>query len=298
LADDGSGSDISIPSFLMFKNDADLIKDELKKGDHPVLVEMKWSLPTLNDRVEYHVWTVPEGDVSKEFFTNFKKLAIALGSSAYFTPHMYIYDGTRSQCQEQDGANVCYGLCTNGGRYCATDPVNGEPFLSAADVVTESLRRLCIWDHYGVLDGIGVEWWNYVEEFHFFCRDHGGFYSGTCIQDAYKHAGVDGERIRRCMIDSGGVDRDGPNNRLDNEIKSQTSRGVVIIPTAVVNAASIRKALTSTSVFHAICAGFSERTKPDICKKCGNCPNAVSCVEHGNCRTTYPEWSQGGGSTS
>jgi hypothetical protein len=290
MADDGSGSDISIPSFLLFKVDADVIKEELK-ASRPVQVEMKWSLPAPDDRVEYDLWTVPGDAVSKEFFTNFKKLAIALGEHAYFTPHMYIYDGVRSHCQGSGGENFCYNLCTNNGRYCATDPDNDlDAGISGADVVKESLRRLCIWNHYGATDGIGIEWWNYVEEFSVRCSDSDYFSNDACIQDAYKHAGVDGDTIRRCMLDSGGTDTDTPNNKFDNEIQSQTQRGVVVIPTAYVNTAAIRGALTSTNVFTAICAGFSEGTKPDICLKCGNCPNAVSCVEQGKCTATYPDW--------
>jgi hypothetical protein len=44
MSDDGSGGDIFIPSFLMLKSDADLVKDEVKKG-RMVQVEMSWSLP-------------------------------------------------------------------------------------------------------------------------------------------------------------------------------------------------------------------------------------------------------------
>jgi hypothetical protein len=36
--------------------------------------------------------------------------------------------------------------------------------VSGQDVVTESLRRLCIWKEYGQ-DGIGLPWWSYVESF-------------------------------------------------------------------------------------------------------------------------------------
>jgi hypothetical protein len=45
MADDGSGGDISIPSFLMFKRDADKIKDEVLQN-HPVQIEMSWKLYT------------------------------------------------------------------------------------------------------------------------------------------------------------------------------------------------------------------------------------------------------------
>lgn len=143
MADDGSGSDISIPAFLMFKTDADKIKEELKLNK-PVQIEMAWSLPRPDDRVEYDLWSVPADPVSRDFLASFQPVAEALGDRAYFTPHMYIKDGDRMGCRDIDGESVCYNLCTNKGRYCATDP-DGDPNvgISGADVVRESLRRLC-----------------------------------------------------------------------------------------------------------------------------------------------------------
>lgn len=283
MADDGSGQDISIPSFLMFKRDADKIKDELTQN-RPVQIEMSWKLPSPDNRVEYDLWTVPKDIASKDFLLSFKKLAVALGDRAYFTPHMYIYDGVRSHCQGNDGENFCYNLCTNNGRYCATDPDNDlEKGISGQDVVRESLRRLCIWNHYGKDDGIGAVWWDYIAEFTSRCDSPDFFANADCVKDAYKHAKVDGDAVERCMLDSGGLDADTMNSKLDAEIQSQTQRGVVVIPTAFVNTAAIRGALSPSNVFSAICAGFEEGTKPDICAKCGKCSDAVTCVEKGYC---------------
>ncbi|KAL7523856.1 hypothetical protein ACHAWF_001428 [Thalassiosira exigua] len=52
MADDGSGGDISIPSFLMFKVDADQIKAEVR-ANPMVQIEMQWALPKHHDRVEH-----------------------------------------------------------------------------------------------------------------------------------------------------------------------------------------------------------------------------------------------------
>lgn len=281
MADDGSGSDISIPSFLMFKKDADAVKAELR-ADHPVQIEMVWALPNPDDRVEYDLWTVPTDPVSRDFLKNFKDVAVKLGKSAYFSPHMYIYDGIKSHCQGNDGVNMCYNLCTNNGRYCATDPDNDlDKGISGADVVKESLRRLCIWKHYGVDDGIGKEWWNYVAEFMSRCSTPDYFMNEDCVKDAYKHSGVDGTNIERCMNDSGGLTKDAANAFLDLEIATQTERGVVVLPTAFVNTAAIRGALTVTNIFTAICAGFSDGTKPLICQQCDKCTDPESCVKAG-----------------
>jgi hypothetical protein len=283
MADDGSGSDISIPSFLMFKRDADLVKNEVT-DDHPVQLEMSWSLPTPDDRVEYDLWTVPTDVVSRNFLKTFKPIAKSLGDRAYFTPHMYIYDGIRTHCQGNDGENFCYNLCTNNGRYCATDPDNDlDQGISGQDVVKESLRRLCIWKHYGEQDGVGDVWWSYVAEFMERCNSPDYFMNEDCVKDCYKHAGVNADKINRCMIDSGGLENDAPNAFLDLEIAAQTERGVVVLPTAFVNTAAIRGQLSSNTVFHAICAGYAEGTKPSICDKCATCSDPVTCVSKGVC---------------
>lgn len=283
MADDGSGADISIPSMLMFKRDADLVKEEVK-NNRPVQMEMAWSLPTPDDRVEYDLWTTPADKVSKDFLKTFKKIAVGLGEKAYFTPHMYIYDGVRSNCQGNANDSFCYNLCTNNGRYCATDPDNDlENGISGADVVTESLRRLCIWNNYGDVDGIGKEWWDYVSEFIDRCSESDYFTDDACIKDVYKHSNVNGDLIERCMNDSGGVKGDVSNSKLESELNSQEQRGVVVIPTAFVNSAAIRGALTTSNVFTAICSGYSEGTTPTICNKCSACPDVVGCVEKGRC---------------
>merc|ERR1712124_199433 len=179
------------------------------------------------------------------------------------------------------------------GRYCATDPDNDlDQGISGADVVKESLRRLCIWKHYGEQDGVGETWWNYVEEFMDRCNSPDYFMNEDCVKDCYKHAKVDGDKVDRCMSDSGGLTNDKPNVFLDLEISAQSERGVVVLPTAFVNTAAIRGQLSSTSVFNAVCAGYSEGTRPAICDKCSGCSDAITCVSKGRC----PGGSSGGSS--
>lgn len=286
MADDGSGGDISIPSFLMFRHDADKIKDEVK-ANRPVQVEMAWALPNPDDRVEYDLWSVPGDQVTKDFFKHFKTVAKALGDRAYFTPHMYIHDGVRSHCQGNDGENWCYTLCTNNGRYCATDPDNDlDEGVSGADVVKESLRRLCIWSKYGATDGIGEKFWDYVSEFIDRCGENDYFADDACIKDVYKHAKIDGKEIDGCMTDSGGTDTDQSNAKLDMEISLQSQRGVVVMPTAFVNNAVIRGMLSVNAMFMAICAGYSEGSSPDVCQQCAGCNDVPGCIDAGYCKST------------
>merc|ERR1712154_192417 len=76
---------------------------------------------------------------------------------------------------------------------------------------------------------------------------------------------------------------DKTNSLLDNELTSQTKRGVVVLPTAFVNTVPLRGGLTSSSVFNAICAGYLEGTQPEICMTCAGCPDLVKCVSQKSC---------------
>eukprot|EP00591_Stephanopyxis_turris_P004981 CAMPEP_0195515146 /NCGR_PEP_ID=MMETSP0794_2-20130614/6321_1 /TAXON_ID=515487 /ORGANISM="Stephanopyxis turris, Strain CCMP 815" /LENGTH=536 /DNA_ID=CAMNT_0040643529 /DNA_START=134 /DNA_END=1744 /DNA_ORIENTATION=- len=283
MADDGSGSDVTIPSFLMFKQDADLVKQQVK-ANNPVQMEMAWSLPSPDDRVEYDLWTTPSDTISKRLQQSFKSAALALGSHAYFTPHMFIYDGVKSMCRSSTGDIMCHNLCTNHGRYCATDPDGDlEKGISGADVVKESLRRMCIWSHYGKEDGIGEKWWDYVNEFMLRCDEPEQFSSSSCVADVYAHTGIEASAISQCMSDTGGLDADKANSMLEDVITSAKDMGVVVLPTAFVNESAMRGKLTFTSVFSAICAGFLVNTEPEICTKCQHCPDQEGCVQLGDC---------------
>jgi hypothetical protein len=282
MADDGSGQVVSVPSFLMFKLDADLAKAELK-ANHLIQMEMAWSLPRPDGHVEYDLWTTPSDTVSRDFLRTFKWVAASLKGRAYFTPHMYIYDGGKSQCKGTSGENFCYNLCTNKGRYCATDPGNDfKAGISGADVVRETLRRLCIWDIYGAANGVGMEWWDYVTTLDDRCVASANFFKDlACISDAYKVAKIDGKAVEGCMKDSGGTEGDNSNSILDRELQAQGQWGVVAIPSAVVNMAAIRVALNANNVFQAICSGYMEGMLPPLCAICSRCPDVVGCVTSG-----------------
>jgi len=298
MADDGSGTDISIPSFLMFKQDADPIKDVLKQNQM-VRIEMSWALPEPDDRVEYQLFTTPTDEISKDFQKTFKVAAEAIGKHAQFTPHMYIYDGIKAGCQGFDGENQCYNLCTNNGRYCATDPDDDLDYgISGADVVKESLRRVCIWNLYGQ-DGVGSAWWDYAVEFMGRCGDEEFFTNEDCIKDAMLKTGViEYDKVQSCMNDSGGLEGDVANANLEVELGSKEAAGVVIVPSMYVNSAALRGALSFSTVFKAVCAGYAPGSKPDVCITCDECADEERCVVKGHCASAGSNTLGGGPAVS
>jgi len=255
-----------------------------------VQLEMSWTMPSPDSKVDYELWTVPSEEVSKPFQKEWKDIAVAFGEHSKFTPHQYVYDGVKSRCHGADGKNLCLNLCTNNGRYCATDPDNDlEHGISGAEVVTEALRRICVWNHYGQEDGIGLVYWDYIYEFLKRCDSDDFFANQDCVKDVYKNAKIDGTRIENCMKDSGGTTADTVNTLLEREIDAANRRGVVVLPTMFVNTVALRGALATNTVFTAVCAGFHEGTTPDICDKCTGCADVGECVKKGGkCKQMAP----------
>jgi len=299
MADDGSGGDITIPSLLLHKQDADVIISQLESNTI-VQVQLIWNLPAPDDRVEWDLWSNPTEPISENFQKTFRPAVEALGSSQFFTPHFYIYDGIANNCHT---GNNCGTLCTNHGRYCAVDPDNNLSVgISGADVVAESLRRLCIWDTVGA-DGVGSKYWKYLEQFLEECydpskpnepRDFPKTTDWSCATKVMKEVGIDSSMIESCINYSGGVTNDVVNSRLKQEIDSKVENGVIIVPSTYVNRVAMRGTINDGSVFNTICAGFLDGTAPEICFQCSNCFDTAGCVHEGYCGGTKKSGSVSG----
>jgi len=172
-------------------------------------------------------------------------------------------------------------------RYCALDPdSNVDSGVSGKDVVVESLRRLCIWEVYGKADGVGEAYWDYISTFNEQCKNNKYFTDMACVRDAYKVGNVDESKIEQCLsaVD---FNQDTSIPKFDQELRTQESQGIVVIPTAFVNNAAIRGHLTAENMFHAICAGFAVGSEPEICLQCASCADSYTCVTSGVCTTGY-----------
>lgn len=248
----------------MFKLDANAIKDKVI-ADQPVQIELTWNLPNPHGRIEYEIWTTPADIFTEKFFADFKHVAISLRHHAYFTPRMLIHDGTRSYCTAKDKPNACSNLCTNKGRYCGIGMA--KKGISGAEVVRESLRRICIWKMYGYHDGVGSQWWDYVRRFNKRCNKASLFSNEDCVAHVCRRTNIDKFQLDRCMEDSGGTAEDIPNAFLDLELRAKAESGAVTVPTAYINNVGFRNTLSVDNVLSAICATISPAHYPKICRK-------------------------------
>ena len=161
MDDDGTGVDINIPAALLFKPDADRLRQELVSGTM-ISMTLSFLVPkATNGPTHYTLWTTPDDIMSHQFLATFYDAAIGFGDKAHFTPRMLVKDGQEKGCRQKDESQVpCQGYCTNYGRYCEPRSYYDTDSYDAkgTKMVVESLRRACIWDVYGKGNGIGREW--------------------------------------------------------------------------------------------------------------------------------------------
>lgn len=301
MADDGTGNDIDIPAMFVSIEEGDKIKAAIAAHVH-VRVELAWSLPQPDNRVEWSFWTSSNDDESINFVKNFKEVSAELGDAAELTPHYLIIDGNTFDCVTDQESLPCAKQCSHGGRYCAEDPEHDfDVGLDGEDVVLENLRQICIWQ---VTNSTGEQhkWWDYVQLFDSNCEVDED-YNERCSKEQQKLALLTAAQqtaVASCVSDSEKDTNCGThdteclrtanveNPLLQAEVKARQTDGIYILPSIMINTQKYRGRLTcphpvsqeTCGVLAGICAGFKFREdvpacSPDYCWKtiddCGDC---------------------------
>lgn len=295
IPDDGTGADINIPTVLVRKEAGDQFKETLEKDGVGILMELRFDYMSDPGKIDYHIWTTPTDSLSRYLIrsTSLETLAGAFAEhNVIFIPHQFLYPGHiyLSCGQEHNGTagvssssgqeKACDELCTNDGRYCAISDLNHN--ISGAEIVTESLRRICIRETHQA--DKGVIWWKYARSHQTQCYNHEPtlFSDPKCIERVMKEAGINIHSVNDCMEKSGGTTGTAANTKLDEEILAQMRHGVVQHPWASINRRLTDKAPLPMDTLQLLCDELEY--KPTPCHHCAWCyDDPIGCVQLGSC---------------
>lgn len=270
MADDESGSDISIPSMLIRKSDGKRIQDAILVDQTNVMVQFDWGIPSPDGRVEWTLWHSAWDEQSMSALKELQPMIEALGNRAFFTPRFVSYNGSKVGCHgDASTSSACGNMCLNKGRYCLLDPSplhDQTKGASGADVVMENLRRKCIWNLASTEDpGVGKKWWTYVTRFGEECnQDEETFVSSECHEKILVDLELDLEAIRDCMRPSG-KEFDMEHQLLKEELQDQTDLQLLRLPALYVDGVHARGHLNAASALSMICAGYGTHDPPAVC---------------------------------
>jgi hypothetical protein len=285
MAGDPGSGDVSIPSFMVSRDDGANMKPFAGPGSPGQLfARLAWDIPNPGGAVEYAFWLASNDAFSNELRVGFEQTYLPyFASRALFTPRFYVWDGRTAGC----GIIVdCATQCINGGYYCNIDP-DGDLYkgISGADVVLENLRQMCVWKQANTTYAVdyGRKWWTYADLFSERCTSP-ATWSVACSEACMAASGLDVAAVRQCVVDSNSTVNpatgDYTNVLLEEALALRSEMAIIVLPTAVVNDVILRGGTTPATVATAVCGGFSPGTAPPVCS-CLTVPVAQlqACVQ-------------------
>jgi len=300
MADDGTGSDIYVPSVLISMDDGAKLrkavedaqhdKDPQKQKENAVFVALSFQIPNPDNRVEIDFWTSSWDPNGVNFKQRFAPVVQALGKHALFTPHYYVLPGEFFGCDLPP--YTCANQCFNNGHYCTWDPDHDlSQGLSGRDVLSEDLRRASMYQYINETYSDMAHhylWFDYVNKFEKECVSgdapkYEKWKSGECSWDVMSNLGMDVDKIKQIMKDSGelkeefkGDEKENWKNKIfETERKNLDLYGgaIIKIPWVIVNDKPIYGGLdcpqplsqATCAPLSAVCQGFKEGTAPEAC---------------------------------
>lgn len=142
MSDDGSGHSISIPSFIIRKQDAKKIIETIQDGIN-VYVKAELEIVHPDNRVEYELWYSSILDLEYSRLYDVGLYQKALSDNALFTPRIFTYEC--NYCSEE----IKQTSCLSNGLYCPYFPKRDlTPAMKGVtelQLLEESLRQKCVY---------------------------------------------------------------------------------------------------------------------------------------------------------
>jgi hypothetical protein len=257
VADDGTGSTVSIPSILIAKEAGNELISWLEtEGQEPILVELDWDIPA-DKIVTLDMWMSSDAFDLRTFVQEFADLRSSLGWNLFFSPHYIVYSLS----------NPPEGRCWDHiGAYCADDPDGAGP-VTGRQVLVEDIRQMCILEntliedvHSNTETQFSVKYWFYIREFLNSCpiQGQGTSQFGEACGDVQMNkflTEAEQTAVRTCMAETA-------------EAKLDLSRSQVAWSTRAVRVNGWRfSGPTDVDVIgRAICSAFVEENLPEACR--------------------------------
>lgn len=270
VADDGYGSEISVPSILLSKEDGQKLIDAARKSQ--VIVELAWDVPS-NHIVALDLWMSSGARDTMRFLAEFAPKRKALNEALSFAPHYHVF----RMHQTADYQSLCSDLSAE---FCSEDPDGAGP-ITGAMVLDEDVRQLCIHEITQVkrtdadrlklaermvkkMTGAGIvdyaaKFWDYVEKLLDYCPvdavdDEIERFGRECSTRLMQKVGIDVEKVNHCMATT-----------RDEKLRQQRANTAWSPRALRINGWRYSGTLDADLVMRAICAGFV--SQPPECSK-------------------------------
>lgn len=302
LADDGSGALITIPTFLVGREDGAVIARAATQGAGHMpdaLAAMRWDIPAADGRAQFGLWQDANDDVAWAFRNAFRPFIEYLEGAVDFNPHFWLIDGRAQGCDVP--SLPCGSQCINGGYYCATDPDGDlDAGISGADIVVENLRQMCVFGVASASSSVARGWWMYADAYAATCTT-AATWTTACAEGVMRSVGIDAGAVRACVASSNATaaapgSRDFTNTLLQSDMDLRAEMNIRVLPSATVEDVILSGGMAPIGVLKAICAAFWSvpGSAPAVCRctdgSVGDLPGCVNRNAPSAAPSKMPGW--------
>jgi hypothetical protein len=272
MADDGRGSEISIPAVLISKDDGKVLTDfyvaNKEKADK-IKLEVDFIMEHPNNTVNYDLFTTSDNEMVYKIMMDFYQYQKELINVANLRVHYITYQHPLYNSLIHS-SNFPQDDCLGRGKYCNNPGKFG--IKDGREIVHENIKQKCVYKYAYQQTGVKTLYWEYLNEFYSSCCVTNKF-NKECSMTASKTVGLPTDEINKCIHDSYNV-TDDQRKREDFELyaentllnESNEERRIYLlsyIPSITINGRTFMGNWIASNLFEAICAGFNK--KPEVC---------------------------------
>jgi len=273
LADDGQGSDISIPAVLIGSTDGNKLIDYYKNNPHDkahrIRLEIHFLLEKSDNTVKYDIWFTPDQENVYSFLKDFERYQKLLGDTAILGMHYVTYPYFSYNPNSNSPVEDCLG----GGLYCVRP---GNTITDGSLIALESIKQKCIYKYtYENKEKINGKqyFWDYMIKFYEKCIYQQEIYDKLCSENIISLVGIQKNVIDQCITDSfigtstGTLNQNTikilKNKILDEEYETRKNNYITRVPSLTINGRLYDGSWRPEYIFDALCASLNK--KPKVC---------------------------------
>jgi len=266
LADDGTGSDIVIPTVFISHKDGQVIKDYLL--EHPteeVILAVNFNLKH-SAQVKYDLFFSSDNLNMYSFLVDYETYIPLFKENTVFNIHYVSYISD----DYQKGVAKELPFCIASGKFCAI-PRYDLGIEDGRLIVQENIRQKCVFITAFKKDNEGRDYFRYMREFNSQCISTKQFTEDCAKKVISEEISHLEDQVNECIANSYYSPLDGKNHNiegnqlLDKDYEIQKKLNVQVLPGIVVNDREIFGSITAYNLFEAICGGFN--ILPTYCHK-------------------------------
>lgn len=189
MSDDGTGSNVRVPSMIIGKHPGHLLKEFAMTGE-PISLQASFESKASRYKVDVELWYSSNNAQAMDFIAEFSEHAEQLKGVVDFTPRFVSWGCTT--CDTAFKREDCF----NDGLYCAPSNVRGGyGSVHGRSILLENIRESCL---YSVLETKGTEekWWSYMRHIHSRCSV---LKTEACSKNATETIGESWDELQKCV---------------------------------------------------------------------------------------------------